>query len=128
MTHLLVVDDAVDAAETLALWFDALGHAARVAFDGRQALDAARRSMPEVIFMDLDMPVLDGFGAAQAIRASPHADAPFIVALSGQQGSDVQSRTPASGFDCYLHKPAQARTLMALIDDLARRRRAPGSS
>ncbi len=118
MTNILVVDDATDSAETLAMLFEACGHEAHVAHDGRQGVEEARRHLPHIIFLDLDMPVLDGFGAARAIRESPDTDHPFIVALTARAGIDVQEQTRAAGFDLYLQKPADTNALLALVDDL----------
>ncbi len=124
MTNILVVDDSIDAAELLAMLFAACGHEAHVAFDGAQGLQQARRFAPHIIFLDLDMPILDGFGAARAIRAAPETDHPFIIALSAKVGSDIQARTSAAGFDFHFQKPADSRVLLALVDDLGRRDRA----
>lgn len=123
MTNILVVDDTVDAAESLAMLFDALGHETHTAFDGEQALVAAERHVPHIIFLDLDMPVCDGYDAARSIRRSKFTDHPFIVALTGQCGADVQRRTDAAGFDFYMQKPANTNALLALVSDLEGRRR-----
>lgn len=118
MSNILVVDDAVDSAELLAMLFEAYGHEAHVAFDGAQGLAAAKRWLPHIIFLDLDMPVLDGFGTARAIRAAPDTDHPFIVALSAKVEPDIQARTLAAGFDFYLPKPADTHALLTLVDTL----------
>ena len=124
MTDILVVDDVVEAAETLALLFEAVGHVSHAAFDGAQALALARRHAPHIIFLDLDMPMLDGYGAARAIRDSDDGYNPFIVALTGQSGDDVQRAILAAGFDFYMFKPANTNALFALVDDLSSRARA----
>ena len=102
----------------------ACGHETHVAFNGVEGADAAKRYVPHIILLDLDMPLLDGFGAAREIRASPETDHPFIVALTAQSGRDVQARTEAAGFDFYLRKPADTNALLALVDDLKGRERA----
>lgn len=121
MTNILVADDAVDAAETLAFLFDSLGHEAHTAFDGQQAIVAAQQYAPHIIFLDLDMPVVDGYGAAQAIRSARRVDPPFIVALTGQSGPEIRRQIDAAGFDYYLCKPADTKALLALVDDLGQR-------
>lgn len=123
MTNILVVDDTVEAAESLALLFDTLGHETHTAFDGMQALVAAERYTPHIIFLDLDMPVRDGYEAARSIRRSQLTDHPFIVALTGQSGAEVQRRTDAAGFDFYMQKPANTNALLALVSDLESRDR-----
>ena len=126
MTNILVVDDTVDAAESLALLFDTLGHETHTAFDGEQALAAAEKFAPHIIFLDLDMPVHDGYEAARSIRRSKCTDPPFIVALTGQSGAEVRQRTNAAGFDFYMQKPANTNALLALVSDLAGRQRPRG--
>ena len=121
MANILVVDDAVDAAESLVLLFQACGHEAHVAFDGLQGIAAAEQHRPHIIFLDLDMPRLDGFGAARAIRGLATVGHPFIVALTANGDVDVQARTQAAGFDFYLRKPADTNVLLALVDDLGKR-------
>ena len=123
MANILVVDDAVDSAETLALLFEAMGHEAHVAFDGSAGLAQAKKHVPHIIFLDLDMPILDGYGAARAIREAPDTDHPFMVALTGQGGDDVVRKTVAAGFDFYIRKPANAKDLLALVDHLKGRDR-----
>ena len=122
MTNILVVDDAEDSAEVLAMLFEAAGHEAHVAHDGREGVEEARRCLPHIVFLDLDMPELDGFGAARAIRADPDTDHPFIVALTAKAGTDVERQTAAAGFDFYLRKPADPNALLALVDKLQHRR------
>ena len=123
MTNILVADDGVDSAETLALLFKTLGHETHTVFDGDQALAAAEKYVPHIIFLDLDMPVRDGYEAARLIRQSNFTDHPFIVALTGQSGVDVQRRTDAAGFDFYMQKPADINALLALVSDLEGRHR-----
>jgi CheY-like chemotaxis protein len=68
MTKVLVVDDDVEAAETLALLLSLSGHEVHVAHNGRQALDAWNAHRHPVVFLDLEMPVMDGFDVAKTIR------------------------------------------------------------
>lgn len=126
MTNILVVDDAVDSAETLAFLFETMGHEAHVAFDGSAGLAQAKKHGPHIIFLDLDMPVLDGYGAARAIREVPDTNHPFIVALTGQGGEDVQCKTAAAGFDFYMRKPPSTSDLLALVAVLEGRDREAG--
>ena len=123
LTRILVVDDLKDVTETMGLLFETLGHDTRVAADGRQAVDATSAFEPEIIFMDLDMPVLNGYDAARAIRGAPLARQPFLVALTAATGAAVEVATRAVGFDFYLRKPADTNALLALVDDLSTRTR-----
>lgn len=123
MANILVVDDEIDGAESLAMLFHALGHETHVAFDGLDGLKQAKRYVPHIIFLDLDMPILDGFGAATAIRKAPDTDHPFIVALTANAGMDVHQATKDAGFDFYMRKPADTNALLALVGDLEGRAR-----
>ncbi len=123
MTRILVVDDLKDITETMGLLFETLGHETTVAEDGRQAVDKTRAFEPEIVFMDLDMPVLDGYEAAREIRAAALARQPFLVALTASHGAAVEVATRAVGFDFYLRKPADTNALLALVADLSTRTR-----
>ena len=123
MSKILVVDDLKDITETMGLLFETLGHETTLASDGQQAVDAALASGPEIVFMDLDMPVLNGYEAARAIRAAALARQPFLVALTASTGVAVEVATRAVGFDFYLRKPADTNALLALVDDLSTRTR-----
>ncbi len=123
MTKILVVDDLKDITESMAVLFEALGHEARMAFDGSQAVAIAPAFEPEIVFMDLDMPVLNGYEAARVIRDTPLPRQPYLIALTASQGVAVEVATRACGFDFYLRKPADTNALLALVDDLSTRAR-----
>lgn len=121
MTKVLVVDDAVEAAEGLSTLFSAMGHDTRVAYDGAVAVDLARSFQPQIVFLDLDMPVLNGYQAAQAIREEGADPRPYLIALTRSQGVAVEVATRAVGFDSYMRKPADSYALIALVTDVASR-------
>ena len=124
MTRILVADDLKDITETMGLLFETLGHDTKVADNGQQAVETAAAFEPEIVFMDLDMPVLNGYEAARAIRGTPLAQQPFLIALTASTGVAVEVATRAVGFDFYLRKPADTNALLALVDDLSTRTRA----
>ena len=123
MTKILVVDDLKDITESMAVLFEALGHEARTAGDGSQAVAIAPAFEPEIVFMDLDMPVLNGYEAARVIRGTPLPRQPYLIALTASTGVAVEVATRACGFDFYLRKPADTNALLALVDDLSTRAR-----
>jgi CheY-like chemotaxis protein len=125
MAKILVADDADDSAEVLAELFSRSGHETAFAVNGREAVVYAKRFVPGIVFLDLDMPFLDGYGAAKAIRSDPATYHAFLIALSGQVGTDVQGRTQRAGFDFYFKKPPDMRSLMALVEELSGRLRIP---
>jgi len=104
LTRILVVDDLKDITETMGVLFEALGHDTKVAADGRQAVHTTLEFEPDIIFLDLDMPVLNGYEAAREIRGAPLPRQPFLIALTKAHGSTVEVTTRAVGFDL----PAQA--------------------
>jgi CheY-like chemotaxis protein len=123
LTKILVVDDLKDITETMGLLFETLGHDIKVAGNGQQAVEAAMAFEPTIVFLDLDMPVLNGYEAARAIRSAALAQQPFLIALTASSGVAVEVATRAVGFDFYLRKPADTNALLALVDDLSSRTR-----
>jgi CheY-like chemotaxis protein len=114
---LLVVDDNADAAEGLAMLLVAAGHDARVAHDGLQCLQLAQAFQPEMIFLDLGMPRMDGWETATRLRADESVRDAILVALTGWGQPQDRDRTTAAGFDAHLVKPIGAAELLALVND-----------
>ena len=121
MPKIMVVDDLRDSADSLALLFDALGHTTLTSYDGQQAVDAARQFAPDIVFLDINMPVLDGYGAARAMRRTLAGTKPVLVALTAVSGPDAKRRADEAGFDFYVTKPADFNVLITIVDDLSRR-------
>ncbi len=119
MAKILVVDDDVEAAETLALLLELSGHDAHVAHGGRQAIDAWSEHRHDVVFLDLGLPDVDGFDVARTIRDAQELEPPLVVAVTGQ-GTEVVPLTKQCGFDGYLQKPAVASAVMAEVDRVLR--------
>ena len=123
MTRILVVDDLKDITESMSVLFEALGHDTQTAADGQQAIAATSAFEPEIVFLDLDMPVLNGYEAARAIRRAPLPQQPFLIALTAAHGAAIEVASRAVGFDFYLRKPADTNALLALVADLSTRTR-----
>jgi len=119
--RVLVVDDVVDAAESLAGVLRLEGDVVDVAHDGRTALELAARHAPEVVFVDLQMPEMDGLEVGRRLRASVDARRMLLVAVTGFGQPDDHRQTATAGFDHHLTKPVDPGTVRDL---LARRRRA----
>jgi PAS domain S-box-containing protein len=115
--RVLVVDDNVDAAESLAALLDLAGHATRIAHDGEQALRTAYEFLPEVVFLDIGMPGKDGYEVAKALRQKPETQQAVLVALTGWGAKDDRARSRKAGFDHHLTKPAG----LAAVEDLLTR-------
>jgi signal transduction histidine kinase/CheY-like chemotaxis protein len=111
MRRVLVVDDNIDAAESLALLLQQDGYATATAHGGQDALVKARSFRPEIMILDLGMPVMDGFAVARAVRADPALAQVRLIALSGYGQPEDRSRTAEAGFDAHLVKPIDSEQL-----------------
>ena len=112
---ILVVDDHRDSADSLSNLLQAHGHETAIAYDGRQALEVFRQFGPEAVVLDIDMPVLDGYGTARAIRLAPCDRLPVLLALTALGGHDARRLAFEAGFDAHLTKPAHVDALLALM-------------
>jgi CheY-like chemotaxis protein len=111
--RVLVVDDNVDAAETMGMLLTALGVECRLAFHGAQALQRVEAGRPDAILLDLGMPGMDGYEVAKRLRARDPGVK--LVALTGwSQVEDIQ-RTRAAGFADHLSKPVSPTALTAVL-------------
>jgi signal transduction histidine kinase len=113
--RVLVVDDNVDAARTLAELLSLDGHEAHVAHDGPSAVEAARRLLPDIAILDIGLPGFSGLEVARRLRADPSVDRVLLVALSGWVQPEDLVRSREAGFDHHLAKPVGARTLAVLF-------------
>jgi len=116
--RVLVVDDNVDSARSLGMLLEASGAVVEIAFDGLEAVEAAERTRPDVVLLDIGMPKLDGFAAARWIRAQPWARDVKIVALTGWGREDVRANARQAGFDAHLVKPVDFGELSAFLATL----------
>lgn len=114
----LVVDDAPDVTEMLAMFLEHAGYEAVMAFSAVEALQAAQQEQFELIVSDIGMPGMNGYDLAVALRALPeYTDVPMI-AVTGFSMYDDRSRALASGFNAHLTKPVSPLTLLDLIKNL----------
>ena len=102
----LVVDDNVDAAQSLAMLLKALGHEVRMAYDGPSAVEAALDFRPDMVLLDIGLPGLDGFEVARRIRRQPAFKNIVLVAMTGYGQETDRQRSLEAGFDHHLVKPA----------------------
>jgi CheY-like chemotaxis protein len=117
-THrILIADDNADAAESLAALLRIGAHEVRTAHDGEQAVAVAAAFRPNIAFLDIGMPKLDGYEAARRIRAAPWSRGMVLVGLTGWGGEEVRRRAFESGLDHHITKPAQ----LDVIEDLLRK-------
>lgn len=116
--RILVVDDKEDNRELLRLLFEATGFEVRSANDGEQAVLAFQSWQPCLIWMDVRMPVMDGYQATRQIRALPGGAKVKIVALTASVFEDDRAATMAAGCDAMLPKPINEERLFALMGEL----------
>jgi PAS domain S-box-containing protein len=117
--RLLVADDNVDAAQSLASMFALQGHHTRIAHSGVQALDVARTFLPEVAFLDIGMPGMNGYETALAVRSLPGMEQAILVALTGWGNDSDRALSQQAGFDHHLTKPADAAAIAAVLEAAA---------
>lgn len=116
MKTILVVDDMHDLADSTAMLFSLMGYDTHIAYNGREAVESAEADRPDVVLLDLNMPVMDGFEAARAIRHRYPAPPPLIVAVSALAGPTIEQKLRESGFDHYVTKPADVARLVGLVE------------
>jgi CheY-like chemotaxis protein len=113
--RMLVVDDQPDNANALKELLELLGHEAHALHDGLEAVNAAAAFRPDVIFLDIAMPKLNGYEAAQRIREQPWSKRMTLVALTGWGEDQHKARSQAAGFDFHLTKPMSIARLESLL-------------
>lgn len=121
--RVLVVDDNADAAESLSALLTMLGHQASVALDGRAGFELARQTRPDLVFLDIGMPGMDGHAVARAIRATPGMAQVVLIALTGWGARGDVRAAEEAGFDQHLTKPVSVEALERAVRAVAGGRR-----
>ena len=111
--EVLIVEDNVDAAETLAELLDLWGHQVRVVHDGPMALETVASFAPDVILLDIGLPGMDGHEVAQRLTARP--DCPHLVALTGYGDEEHRRQAEEAGFHQHLTKPIDPEALRRIM-------------
>jgi CheY-like chemotaxis protein len=120
--QVLVVDDDIDAAETMAMLLELHGHRTAVVHDGFEVLEASVRVQPDVVLLDVGLPGINGYQAAALIRQDHLVRDTFLIALTGWD-SDAHRRASAeAGFDIHLTKPVEHEALLEVLETVKRRR------
>jgi CheY-like chemotaxis protein len=113
--RVLVVDDNIDAAETLGALLEFSGHQVQVAHSGAAALSSAATHLPQVVFLDIGLPDISGYEAALALRGMEGMAGARIIALTGWGTPSDKERSSAAGFDQHLTKPVDFNLLLAAL-------------
>jgi signal transduction histidine kinase/CheY-like chemotaxis protein len=113
--RVMVVDDNVDAADSLALLLGLEGHQTQCAYSAAAALERVSTFAPEVVLLDIGLPDMDGYEVARRIRALPGGAAMTLVALTGYGQAEDRERALASGFQAHLVKPVDLEVLGRIL-------------
>jgi CheY-like chemotaxis protein len=112
----LVVDDNEDSATSLGMLLDLMDYDVKVAFDGESALAQLSNFQPETIFLDIDMPLMDGYEVARRIRERDVREEPTLIALTGWGQENDRRQARDAGFDHHLLKPVDIEALRAVLE------------
>jgi signal transduction histidine kinase/DNA-binding response OmpR family regulator len=115
--RVLVVDDNIDAAETVAVFLELAGHQVKAVTDGAQALACAPVFAPEVVVLDIGLPGMDGYQVARRLRVTEQTQTALLIALTGYGQDTDRERAQQAGFDHHLVKPADPGELARMIMD-----------
>ena len=113
--RVLVVEDNPDGLETLVALLEMLGNDVAGAADGSEAVRKAHEFKPQVVLLDLGLPVMDGFEVARTLRQDRRFEDVFIAALTGWGADNDRRRTADAGFDAHLTKPVELPALEAVL-------------
>jgi CheY-like chemotaxis protein len=119
MHSVLIVDDDPFIRRLVSTTLeDVAGFELVEARDGREALETARRTEPELVFLDIDMPEVDGIEACRLLRAQPETSQSTIVMLTAAAGREAEREAEEAGADLFLTKPFSPLALLRLVYDL----------
>jgi PAS domain S-box-containing protein len=117
--RILVADDNEDSATTLAIMLEIMGNEVRTAKDGLQAVNLAAAFQPDVIFLDIGMPKLNGYEACRRIREQPWANKVVLIALTGWGQEEDRRRSEEAGFNHHMAKPIVPSVIERLLAEMS---------
>ena len=117
-TTILLIEDDRNISELLQLYLEKEGYSVSTAYDGRQGLDVFHSVQPDLILLDVMMPVMNGWDTCRAIRAESHVP---IIMLTAKSETDDKVLGLKSGADDYITKPFEMREVLARIEAILRR-------
>jgi PAS domain S-box-containing protein len=113
--RILVVDDNEDAANSLAMMLQLEGHDVYTAYSASGALSAAEQHKPEVVFLDIGLPKMDGYEVARRLRTQYGSPCPCLIALTGYGQAEDRARALTAGFAAHLTKPTDRQHLQQVL-------------
>jgi CheY-like chemotaxis protein len=114
----LIVEDSEDARYLMRLELEQLGYRVVEAENGEKAVEVAERERPDIILMDLSLPIMDGIAATEKIRSRDGFKTVPVIAVTAHQETDFRADAKAAGFDAYVTKPIDMPWLSELIEGL----------
>ncbi len=113
--RVLLIEDDRAGAHAMGMILTGIGHEVEVTYSGEEGIEAARRFRPEVVLCDIDLPGIDGFAVAKALRREPITSRTYLIAFSGYGQVLYQRQASESGFNAYLTKPINLSQLTAAL-------------
>ncbi len=114
--NILIAEDNADGAETLAFLLERAGHTVRVVYDGKAAVAAALIEPPDVMILDIGLPMLDGWQVAHRIRRGLAGRPCLMIAVTGYDQPGDRARSYDAGIDRHLAKPTDPAALVAMLE------------
>jgi two-component system, cell cycle response regulator DivK len=118
MKRILMVEDTEDNRQIIRDLVSAVGYELIEAADGAEGLAMAEREKPDLILMDIQLPVMDGYETTRRIKANPALKHIPVIAVTSYALSGDEAKTRAAGCDAYVAKPFSPRLLLAKINEL----------
>lgn len=113
--RVLVVDDNIDAAESIRMFLELSGYDVRCIYDGPSVFEAARSYRPDVIVLDIGLPGMSGYEVARRLREESEFKGTPLIAVTGYGQDEDRRRSQEAGFDCHLTKPVDPEALQAFL-------------
>jgi CheY-like chemotaxis protein len=113
--RILIVDDNIDGARVLAALVRTLGHEPEYCINGYAALELAAKTKPDLVFVDLSLPDMNGWALAQALRKKPGLERLRMIAMSGHYGANARQRSIDAGCEDHLVKPIDPAVIVRLL-------------
>jgi PAS domain S-box-containing protein len=113
--RIVIIEDNVDAAQTLREALELGGHQVEVAYDGARGIETTRRFKPDVVLCDIGLPAMNGYEVARSLRSDERTASVYLVALTGYALPDDMAKARAAGFDVHAANPLSPETLHGII-------------
>jgi len=128
MPKVLLVEDSEESRDGLARHLRRKGYETLIAVDGGQAVDVARAEAPDLILMDMSLPILDGWEATRKLKAAPETRGIPVIALTAHAMAGDREKALEAGCDDYDTKPVDFARLLVKIESLIGKKTAPGGA